>query len=113
MKANEFITETDRGKMLDAQASTMSGVSFTIDGNIDLYRAGMLVAGMPEDSTPMDSYSVVTGRPFIVTYCEEERQMIRQAFKKMGIPFKEIVHQGSEEPDNINTVSPHVSFKGY
>ena len=113
MRAKEFLPESMRGSLLDAQVSTLPGVGFTIDPGLDLYRAGMLVAGMPEDSAPMDPYSVVSGRPFIVTYCPEEQEMIRQAFKKMGIPYKEIVPQGSKEPDSINTQSITSSFKGY
>ncbi|RLD49806.1 MAG: hypothetical protein DRI97_17695 [Bacteroidetes bacterium] len=113
MRANEFLNEATRGRLLDAQTSTLPGIAFTTDPGIDLYRAGMMVAGMPEDSTDIDPYSIVTGRPFIVTYCEEEREMVKQAFKKMGIPFKELVPQESKEPEGVNTVSPHVSFKGY
>ena len=113
MRAKEFLPESTRGRFLDAQTSTLPGVGFTIDGNIDLYRAAMLVAGMPDDIADMDPYSIVTGRPFVVTYCPEEQEMIRQAFKKMGIPYKEIAPQGSKEPEGINTQSITSSFKGY
>ena len=113
MRAKEFLKEDPRGKLLAAQISTMPGVAFTPDPGIDLYRAGMMVAGMPEDEVDCDAYSVVTGRPFIVTYCEEEREMVKQAFKKMGIPFKELVPQESKEPEAINTQSIVRGFQGY
>ena len=105
MRAKEFLNEEHRGSLLDSQKKVLPGVSFTIDPGVDIYRAGMLVAGMPEDITDIDPYSIVSGRPFVVTYCEEEREMMRQAFKKMGIPFKEMVHQGSEEPEAVNKQS--------
>jgi len=113
MRAKEFINETQRGGLLDAQPSVLPGVGFTIDGNIDLYRASLMVSGMPEEFHNIDPYSIVTGRPFIVTYCPEEQEMIRSAFKKMGIPYREIISQGSKEPENINTQSIVQGFKGY
>ena len=113
MRAKEFLKEEQRGDLIDSQKKPMVGVSFTIDGGVDLYRASMLVAGLPEEHTNIDSYSLVSGRPFIVTYCDEERDMIKQAFKKMGIPYKEMVSSESEEPDGVNTQSIVSSFKGY
>ena len=113
MQAKEFLPESSRGSLLDAQSSTLPGVGFIIDGNIDLYRASMMVSGMPDDVAEMDPYSIVTGRPFIVTYCPEEQEMIRQAFKKMRITYKESVPQGSKEPEGVNTQSITKPFKGY
>jgi len=114
MKASEFIVETQRGKPLDAQVAVSPGAAFTIDGFYDLYRASMIMGRLPGNADDIDAYSFVTNRPMIVTYTDEEKLMVQQAFKKMGIPYSE--HFGStdsEEPSEVNTDSPVVSFPGY
>jgi hypothetical protein len=113
MKASEFITEEKRGKPLDAQAKVSPGAVFTPDGFYDMYRAGVLMGRSPAEMDDIDPYSWITKLPVIVTYTEEEREMIKKTFKKMGIPFKEHIPQGSEEPDAINNASPTQGFKGY
>lgn len=113
MRAKEFVVETRRGQVLDAHAKVSPGAAFTLNGFGDLYRASLLMARSPEDSSDIDPYSYLTNRPMIVTYTDEEEAMVRDAFKRMGLDFKEHVSSNSEEPDAINNVSPHVSFKGY
>ena len=113
MRAKEFVTETKRGKILDAQAKVSPGAAYTTDGYIDLYRASKLMARCPADSSDIDPYSWATGRPMIVTYTDEEKEIVKDAFKRMNIDYKEHIKSGSEEPDGINNVSPTVSFKGY
>jgi len=113
MRANEFITEDLVGKPLEAHTAVSPGVVFTMDGGVDLYRAALLMAGLPNQADNIDPYSFVTNKPFIVTYTEEERKMVKDAFTKLKIPFKEIAPQGSKEPEQINTVSPFKSFGGY
>lgn len=71
------------------------------------------MARLPAEHQDIDPYSFVIGRPMLVTYTDEEREMIRNAFKAMGIDFNEEMQQGSEEPDGINNVSPTQGFKGY
>jgi len=113
MRASEFITETHRGKPLEAQSSVSPGAVFTIDGREDLYRAMAIMARHPANADDIDPYSFVTDRPMIVTYTDEERDMVKAAFKKMGIPYKEHMPQGSKEPDDINHTSIATGFKGY
>ena len=113
MKASEFITETQRGQPLDAQKKVSPGAAFTLDGVSDLYRASMMMSRSPASLDDMDAQSFVTNRPMIITYTDEEQDMVRAAFKKMGIGYSEMLPSNSEEPDGINTVSPHISFKGY
>jgi hypothetical protein len=113
MRANEFVIETRRGKVLDAHAKVSPGAAFTLDGWTDLYRASMLMARCPADADDIDPYSYVTNRPMIVTYTDEEKKMVKQAFKRMGIEYHEHTPSHSEEPDAINNVSPIVSFTGY
>ena len=72
MRASEFITETKRGKVLDAHAKVSPGAAFTLDGFQDLYRASQIMGRCPEDSFDIDPYSYVTNRPVIVTYTDEE-----------------------------------------
>jgi len=113
MRADEFVTETKRGKVLDAVSKVSPGSSFTADGGIDLYRAAQLIARLPGDIGDLDPYSFVTGRPMIVTYTKEEQTMVKDAFKAMGIDYHEELHTGSEEPAGVNTTSPTQGFKGY
>lgn len=113
MRAKEFVVETKRGKPLDAQKSVSPGAVYTIDGLFDLYRASQLMARAPVGSDDIDPYSFVTKLPLIVTYTDEEKQMVRDAFKRMNIEFKEHIPGDSEEPDAVNNVSPVTGFKGY
>ena len=113
MRAKEFVTETKRGKQLDAQAKTMPLVAFTPDGFLDLYRASQLIARLPSNSDDIDPYSFVTRLPMIVAYTDEEAKLIKDAFNKMGIPYQKHNQTGSQEPDGVNTASPTQGFKGY
>lgn len=113
MRAKEFVTEAKRGKVLDAHAAVSPGACFTPTGFLDIYRATHLIARMPAMADDIDPYSFITDRPMIVTYTEEEKQMVKDAFKAMGIPYQEHVHSESEEPDAVNNVSPVQGFKGY
>ena len=113
MRAKEFITETKRGKPLDAVASVNVGTSFTTDGFQDLYRASAIMARMPDNADDIDPYSFVTNRPMIVAYTPEEVEMIKAAFQRMGVDYHEQLNTGSEEPDAVNNVSPTQGFKGY
>jgi len=113
MRAKEFITEIHRGEPLDAHEKVSTGAIFTPGGFIDLYRASGIIARCPADSDDIDPYSYVTDRPMIVTYTPEENEIVKDAFKRMGITYSEHMKGPSEEPDGVNTKSPHVSFKGY
>jgi len=113
MRAKEFVNETKRGKPLDAVTSTSPGTSFTTDGFLDLYRASQLMARLPSQTDGIDPYSFVTGRPMIVAITDEERKMVKDAFKAMGIDYHEQLNTGSKEPDGVNNVSPTQGFKGY
>jgi len=113
MKASEFVTETTRGKQLDAQVKVSPVTAFTVDGFHDLYRASGIMARLPANTDDIDAYSYVTRFRVIVAYTDEERKMIKNAFKKMGVPYKEHVKSGSEEPDGVNNTSIAVGFKGY
>ncbi len=114
MRAKEFIKEArERGKPLDAQEKVSPGAVFTPDAFYDMYRAGVLMGRSPDEMSDIDAYSWITRRPMLVTYTEEERDMVRKAFNKLGIPFQEHIKQGSEEPDPVNTASPMKGFEGY
>ena len=113
MRAKEFVTETQRGKPLDAHAKVSPGAAFTTDGYLDLYRASAIMARYPADTSDIDPYSFVSGLPMIVTYTDEEKEIVKQAFKRMGIPYQEHITSSSQEPDAINTKSLVKGFKGY
>ena len=114
MRAKEFVNEDrKRGKPLNAQEKVSPGIVYTPDGFYDLYRAGVLMGRSPEEMDDIDAYSWVTKLPMVVTYTEEEREMVKKAFAKLGVPFKEHMKQGSEEPEEVNSKSPTQGFKGY
>lgn len=113
MRASEFVTESSRGKALDAHSKVSPGTAFTTDGYVDLYRASGMMARCPAESDDIDPYSFVTRRPMIVTYTPEEEAVIKDAFKRMGIDYHQEMTRGSEEPDAVNNVSPTQGFKGY
>jgi len=113
MRAKEFVTEVKRGKPLNAVAAVNPGTSFTTDGFTDLYRASQLMARLPGNVGNIDPYSFVTNRPMIVTYTDEEKKMVKDAFKAMGIDYHEELNSGSKEPEGVNTKSPTQGFKGY
>lgn len=113
MRASEFINESKRAKPLDAHSKVSPGTAFTTDGYHDLYRASGMMARCPEDSEDIDPYSFVTRRPMIVTYTDEEAEIVKDAFKRMGIDYQQEMEKGSKEPDAINTISPTQGFKGY
>ncbi len=111
MRASEFITETQRGEPLDAQKKVSPGAAFTLDGFQHLYRASAIMARCPDNLDDIDPYSFVTNRPMIITYTDEEKEMVKAEFKKMGINYSEMISSKSEEPDGINTQSPTYSGK--
>lgn len=113
MRAKEFVTETKRGKPLDAHEKVSPGAAFTPDGGVDLYRASKLMARCPADTSDIDPYSWATRRPMIITYTDEEKEIVKDAFKRMGIEYQEHMKGHSEEPDPVNNVSPMKGFKGY
>lgn len=113
MKINDVILETKRSKPLDAHSKVSPGSAFTTDGYIDLYRATGLMARCPAESDDIDPYSYVTRRPMIVTYTPEEEQIVKDAFKRMGIDYNQEMSRGSEEPNAVNIKSPTQGFKGY
>jgi len=113
MKASEFVVETKRGKVLDSQAKVSPGASFTLDRGLDLYRAASIMGRSPENADDIDPYSFITGLPMIVTYTDEEEKMVKDAFKKMGIPYSKHIERKSQEPDAVNNTSPVTGFKGY
>ena len=113
MRASEFIIEAKRGKPLEAQAAVSPGAAFTPDGGVDLYRASKIMARCPADTSDIDPYSWATSRPMIVTYTDEEKAIVKDAFKRMGIEYQEHMSGHSEEPNAVNNVSPTQAFKGY
>ena len=46
-------------------------------------------------------------------YTEEEKAIVKDAFKRMGIEYQEHMSGHSEEPNAVNNVSPTQAFKGY
>lgn len=114
MRAKEFISEAKRGKPLDAQAKAIPSASYYVGKYEDLYRSTLMMARLPADVSDIDPYSFVTGRPMLIAYTKEEQDLIRQAFKEMGIEYHEHFNDNeSVEPDAVNNESPMQGFKGY
>lgn len=115
MRIKEILKESPKqGKMLKAQSKVSPGAVFApVPYDYSFYRAGVLMGCSPENLNDVDAYNWGTAFPMIITYTDEEREMTRQTFKKLGIPFQELMSHCSEEPDPINTASPIKAFKGY
>jgi len=113
MKAAEFITEeSGRGTLSKKDKATLPHSAYTNDPGA-MYRAGLMMAAAPNFDEDSDPYSFVSGRPFVIAFTPEEREMIKAAFKKLGLPFNEFVNDESHEPEGINTKSITSGFKGY
>jgi len=120
MRAIEFITEEKKGKMADLQRFATRGLHTFTDTNFDrgydLNRVMMAVActdgtTFPESDGESWSAKKNTAHP----YSEVESDMLKLAYKAVGLPFTDL-NKGdmeSQEVENTNTTSTLKPFKGY
>ena len=120
MRAHEFITEGNKGKVSPRQQQSTVGLNvFAIsqyDRTYDLNRVMMAVASTDGKTIPdLSSESWVGKNNTAHPYTEVEQDMLKIAYKAAGIPFKDL-NKGdldSEELDSTQDQSPIKPFKGY
>jgi hypothetical protein len=120
MRAHEFITENNKGKVSARQQQSTVGLNvFAIsqyDRTYDLNRVMMAVASTDGKTIPdLSSESWVGKNNTAHPYTEVEQDMLKIAYKAAGIPFKDL-NKGdleSKELDSTQDQSPIKPFKGY
>ena len=120
MRAHEFITEGDKGKVSARQQQSTVGLNvFAVsqyDRTYDLNRVMMAVASTDGKTIPdLSSESWVGKNNTAHPYTDVEQDMLKIAYKAAGIPFKDL-NKGdldSEELDSTQDQSPIKPFKGY
>ena len=120
MRAHEFITEGDKGKVSARQQQATVGLNIfaatQYDRTYDLNRVMMAVASTDGISIPdLNRESWVGKNNTAHPYTDVEQDMLKIAYKAAGIPFKDL-NKGdldSEELDSTQDQSPIKPFKGY
>ena len=120
MRAHEFITESDKGKVSARQQQATVGLNIfattQYDRTYDLNRVMMAVASTDGTSIPdLNRESWVGKNNTAHPYTEVEQDMLKIAYKAAGIPFQDL-NKGdldSEELASTQDQSPIKPFKGY
>ena len=126
MRAREFITEGNgvRGGTRAAAAHEFETahpgmVSPDNHGDLyigryyDFYRIASL-AGMDLDRLEKtDDINFFGNLPIFSAYTEHDRKKLTAIMKKLGMKPKDVISNGSHEPDYVNHTSPVTAFKGY
>jgi hypothetical protein len=120
MRAHEFITEGNKGKVSARQQQATVGLNvFAIsqyDRTYDLNRVMMAVASTDGTTVPdLSSESWVGKNNSAHPYTEVEQDMLKIAYKAAGIPFTDL-NKGDLDSEELNSTqdqSPLKPFKGY
>jgi hypothetical protein len=120
MRAHEFITEGNKGKVSDRQQQSTVGLNIfaatQYDRAYDLNRVMMAVASTDGVTVPdLNRESWVGKNNTAHPYTQVEQDMLKIAYKAAGIPFKDL-NKGdldSEELASTQDQSPIKPFKGY
>jgi len=120
MRAHEFITEGNKGKVSDRQQQSTVGLNIfattQYDRTYDLNRVMMAVASTDGTTVPeLNRESWVGKNNTSHPYTSVEQDMLKIAYKAAGIPFKDL-NKGdldSEELASTQDQSPMKPFKGY
>ena len=122
MRAQEFVTEANAGKLTTRnQAATVGlnvfGDSEKVNSDYTLNRVMMAAAMADGSGAPikMDSKSWVGKKRTASPYTKVEQEMLKQAYKAAGASYEDLNHGDldSEEHPAVNTTSPIEGFKGY
>jgi hypothetical protein len=120
MRAQEFITESNRGKPEESFSKANPGAispngtdNSYVSRSYDMYRMSMLTGMHPDDIEAMDTDNWAGNRPVYHFYTDEEKQKHERAMKKLGHKSETHAASGSREMDDVQKVSPHTPFKGY
>jgi hypothetical protein len=122
MRAREFISESipnakiSKRKQYATRGLDLYGDSEFWNADYTQNRLGMAVACTDGKTMPdIDAKSWVGKNKTAHPYTDEEREMLRLAYKAVGASHKDL-NDGdmrSMEPPGGNTTSPIASFKGY
>lgn len=121
MRASEFLTEGE-GKPHPDQVQASKGIYKVRDvGGYDrtyhinrLMMAAAMADGKSQDAVIMDNASFVEKYNTVHPYTEEEYNMFVAATKTIPTEKHEVVpYSKSQEPEDTNTKSIAVGFKGY
>jgi hypothetical protein len=122
MRATEFVTEDQVGKMSKRQNQATVGLNKFRDDKFadrvyELNRVMMAVASNDgkQFSYPMDAESWAGRNDIAAPYTKQEQDMMRMAYKAIGSHHEDL-NQGdlsSDEHPAVNTSSPIQAFKGY
>jgi hypothetical protein len=122
MRASEFITENENGKISTQQQQATRGLHVfskkmdTYDRLYDLNRLMMAVASSDGvNPIKMDAESWVGKHNTAHAYTKEEQAMLNMAYKAAGLAHKDLNSgdMDSEELPDTNTQSIVIPFKGY
>jgi|TARA_B110000503_G_scaffold142142_1_gene237998 hypothetical protein len=116
MRSREFIKEANKKGKMSHTASMATPGAIRIDGFYGLYRSAIAMAGMDHNGNmehEIDSESWIGRDGYVGTYTEEERQLAKKAFAKIGMTSTDFETGPSLEPPAVNTQSPVIGFKGY
>jgi len=121
MRASEFLTEGE-GKIHDHHAQATQGIYKTRDvGGYDrtyhlnrMMMAMGMADGKSQDAVEMDNSSFAEKYNTVHPYTEEEYNMFISATKTIPTDKKNVVpYSKSKEPEDTNTQSLVIAFKGY
>jgi len=110
MRAKEFITENDNVPGHAKAAMNRMMVIPDMDMFYEYYRFMSMVAGEPDVKVP-GLASHFRDVPAALAYTDEERQMILNSLKRLGMKAKFVSSSGSGEVDGTNTKSPIAARK--
>lgn len=108
MKIIEIISE---GKLRTSQEYASPGTSIfpQLDNNNHpylAYRFGVALAPSPDNLENMDTKAAMGSNMTVITYTEEEAEIVKKAGDKVGAKQKVLATKGSQETKVINTTSP-------
>lgn len=70
------------------------------------YRLGVAMAGSPEHLENVTNTGPASDNMVTLSYTDAEREIVKNAHKKMGYPVKQLTPPGSKEHESINKASP-------
>ena len=122
MRANEFITESSKGKISKRAQQSSRGInvygdSEKMNADYTAFKLGQALAMADGSGAPltMDAKSWYGKSKTAQPYTKEEQDMLKQAYKAVGATYTDINHgdMRSMELDSTNKNSPVIGFKGF
>jgi hypothetical protein len=121
MRATEFVTEDQVGKMSKRQNQATVGLNKFRDNKFadrvyELNRVMMAVASTDGTFVPeLDGESWAGRHNIAAAYTQQDQQKLNMAYKAIGSTYVDINHGDlrSQEHPAVNITSPVSAFKGY